>query len=281
MKFGLFDSDGEVLYSSWQVAALRMLLAGLILAPVSLRIISKVDRKTLFWMCMVGLFGNGIPAFLFTLGQTQVDSGFAGILNTLTPFFALIIGVTIFSLTIKKIQAIGMLLGLAGAVGLIAQSGFEGDIDLWYSLVIVIATFCYGLSVNFIHYKLKGETPISIASVALLFAGVPCGIFLFTTDFVTVLQENPEGWHGFGFIAILGIVGTALALVLFNKLVLNTSVVISTMVTYLIPIVAVFWGVLFGEKVTVLHGVFGAVILVGVYLVNKPKLTSKVGVKKE
>jgi drug/metabolite transporter (DMT)-like permease len=271
MKLGLFDSKGDELYSSWQVGALRMAFAGVVLAPVAFRTLGRVSKKTLFWMFMVGLFGNAIPAYLFTMAELKIDSGYAGILNSLTPFFALIIGLTVFKLKVKSIQAVGMVLGMLGAVGLIAQNGFVGEFNLPYSMIVVIATFCYGLSVNFIHYKLQSQTPLSIAAVALLFAGLPSAVFLFTTDFLVVLDTNEEAWAGFWYIAILGVVGTALALALFNKLVLNTSVVISTSVTYLIPIVAVIWGFIFGESFTLMHAVFGAVILAGVYLVNRPK----------
>lgn len=252
------------------------MLAAVVLLPIAIRTVRRISRRSIWWMMLVGIIGNGIPAYLFTLAELKIDSGYAGILNSLTPFFALVIGLSMFQLKVKRVQLIGMVLGLAGAVGLIAQNGFVGQFNLGYSLIVVLATFCYGLSVNFIHYKLKGEKPLAIASVALVFVGVPSTIFLFTTDFLDVLQTNPGGWAGFGYIAILGIVGTAIALIIFNQLLLTTSVIISTSVTYIIPVVAVAWGVVFGEILTALHGVFGAIILAGLYLVNLPKIRERI-----
>ncbi len=271
MKRGLFTSEGLVLYSSTQVAALRMLLAGLVLLPVSIRTIRKTKTKTLFWIAMTAIFGNGIPAFLFTAAQTELDSGFVGMLNSLTPIFTFILGMVLFKSKASWLQLVGLLVGLVGAIGLISIGSGSIEFNLSASLMIVAATLCYAISVNIIHSKLSDVNTFTIASIALLIAGIPSGIFLFTTNFTEILMNNPEGINGFFYTLLLAAIGTAAALLLFNKVVQMTNAIIASSVTYLIPIFAVMWGILDGEELSVKHVVFGLIILSGVYLINAKK----------
>jgi drug/metabolite transporter (DMT)-like permease len=271
MKLGLYTSDGGELFSSWQVGALRLVFAGLILAPVAFINRKKVSRRQLGFIALVGLIGNGIPAYMFTLAETQIESAYAGVLNGLVPFFTLLFGVAFFRIKLKMIQFIGVALGLGGATGLLLLQSNGESLNLIYAMFAVIATVCYSLSVNIIHSKLSEVHPFTIASIALLFAGIPSAIFLFSTDFTERLESTPGAWEGVGYIAILGVFGTAFALVLFNRLIQMTSGVFASMVTYLIPIVAVTWGWLYGENLRWEMLVFGVLILLGIYLANQKR----------
>lgn len=277
MKLGMEDSSRQALYSWDQVAAMRMAFAGLALIPIFFRALRKLSLKDWGWILLVGIMGNGLPSFLFTGAETQVDSSFAGILNALTPFFTFLFGVLIFRAKSVLSQVLGITIGFAGAVGLVTQNELPTDVNWGYSSLVVLATACYGMSVNIIHRKLAHVNSIDIAACALLLAGVPSLIYLFTTDFVSILNTHPEGWHGLGYVAILGVIGTALALAVFNILIRKKSGLFATSVTYLIPLVALTWGALYGEKVGWGHAVFGAMVLSGVYLINKPRLPKKTG----
>jgi drug/metabolite transporter (DMT)-like permease len=267
MKYILFTADGEPLFSATQVACIRLSLAGLVLLPIALRNL-KVLRKNFWPLLIVGLFGNGFPAFFFPLAQQHLDSSFVGMLNSLVPFFTLMIAIFVFKTKVQSLQIFGVVIGLLGAISLISLGGGGGEFNIGYSMFVVGATISYGISVNTIKNVLNHVNSVVIAALALGLMGIPAGIYLLTTDFVPIVTETEGGLRGLGFGAILAIVGTAGALIIFNKLVKDTSAVFASSVTYVIPIFAVLWGVFDDEKFTFLHAISGAVVLLGVYLVN-------------
>jgi drug/metabolite transporter (DMT)-like permease len=268
MKRGMFDAEGLPVFSPGQVAALRLSIAGLLLSPLafaSLRHIRKADWK---WLAVVGLIGSGIPAFLFTNAQRYLDSGLAGILNSLTPVFALILGILLFGKKANQRQVWGVLLGLAGAVGLIALKGI-GNTENWaYSFLIVLATLSYGLSVNAVAQKLSHLKSLQITSLSLLFAGIPAGIYALSSNVVRVVETNPNGWTSLGYVVLLAAGGTCMANMLYFWLTQQTTALFATSVTYIMPIVAVAWGILDGEHLHFGHILCGIVILSGIRLLT-------------
>jgi len=270
MKKGMEASDGTPLYSWSQVAALRVFIASFVLLPFAIRYRSLLADKWVYFL-IVGLVGNTIPAFLFTKAETFISSSLAGMLNSLTPLFTVVIGVLFFSLKIQRINVVGILIAMVGAIGLILAKDSEVNGDVVYSLLIVVATMCYGLSVNVIKSKLQGVNTFAITSIALSMVGLPCLIYLITTDVVEVATEHKEGFFGLGYISVLAIVGTAMALVIFNDLVAKTNPVFASTVTYLIPVVAIVLGLIAGEKLENEYLLWMGIVLAGVYLVNKKK----------
>lgn len=269
MKRGLFNSEGLPVFEANQVAAIRLSLAALLLLPISIPALRQIKKEDWKWLAVVGLVGSGLPAFLFTNSQKHLDSSIAGILNALTPLFTLLIAIFIFNKSITKRQFVGVSLGLLGAVGLVSLKGF-GDSDNWiYALLVALATFSYGLSVNTVANKLTHVKSLQITSVSLLFAGIPCGIYALNNGTMEVLQTNPNGWTSFGYICLLAAAGTAMANMLYFWLTQQTSALLASSVTYLMPIVAVLWGVYDHEPLQWGHILFSAVILSGVWLVNK------------
>jgi drug/metabolite transporter (DMT)-like permease len=258
-------------FTAPQVAALRMLIAALCLLPFLLRQLKELPIKKIPILIAAGWLGNGIPAFLFTEAETVISSALAGVLNALTPLFTLIIGVLVFKTEFKWSKTLGVLVGLVGAVVLMLL-GADGKLNLnnaSYGLYIVVATVCYGLNVNIIRQKLSGLNSMLISSAALFTVGLGCGIYLFNTDFVHRMSTVPYAWNSLLYVAILGIFGTAISLVLFNRLIKISGVLFAASCTYFIPIVAVGWGVLDGEVLGVVHLLGLGLILVGVYMVNK------------
>ena len=261
---------GLEVYSHTVVAALRLGIAFIVLIPFSLKFLTKIERKYWKFLLFVGIIGNGIPAFLFTLAQTQVASSLSGMLNSLTPIFALITGILLFKSKPIKSQIIGVVIGLIGALGLISSNGVNiENSKLFHILLIVLATFCYAISVNIIKTYLKDVKSLLITSLSFLCIGPFTIGYLFTTDFIQVSLVNPNSGKALLYILVLSVLGTALAIILFNMLIKTTSTLFATSVTYLIPLVAILWGVLDGEKINIFQIISVIIVLIGIYFINK------------
>jgi len=265
MKVGLKSFTND------QAAGIRMLLASLVLLPYSIKNLKLLKKKDLKSLLIAGFIGSFIPAFLFTKAQTRIDSSLAGMLNSLTPVFTLLVGALFHRTKFKTLQVLGLILGLFGALGLIG-SGENLDVGSInsYALFIVLATCFYAISINEIKAGLSHLTGMQITSLSFLFTGPVALIYLLTTDFAPVV-ENPNWPVHLLALAGLGIVGTALAMLLMNSLIRYASAVYASSVTYIIPIFAIMWGIVDNEKITLLHLVCMLFILLGVYLINKKK----------
>ena len=258
-------------FSPMQVAGLRIFIAGITLLPFVIGKASRVRRTEWKYIFAIGVFGNAIPAFLFPMAETKINSATAGILNVLSPIWVLILGSLIFELAFTRRQFFGVMLGFIGVVCLILLGNEELDLfeNITYSMFPILATVGYGLS-TIIMKRYLNETPSVLASgFALLAIAIPYAIYLmFYSDIIPVFQHHPEAWASLGYIAILAIFGTGIALVLFYRLVQRTNPIFSASVTYVIPIVALAWGLLDGEQISVLQMLSMGIILGGVYLVN-------------
>ena len=256
-------------YNAYQVGAFRMFFAALFFTPIIIKNIRKINRQNAPWLFYVGFIGNFVPAFLFTGAQTQISSSLAGMLNALTPFFALTIGVVVFKNKAKWWNVLGVISGLLGAVGLIAQGAtdvFSGDTR--FALLVVVATVCYGSTVNVIKHKTSGLNGVEVAALAMAFVGPIAGGYLLSSDFSPALQ-TADYLENLFYIIILAVLGTSIALMIFNTLVHKTSPLFASSVTYIVPIFAMLWGVADDEIITPLQYLFMGIILLGVYLVNK------------
>jgi len=269
MKHALKDEFNRPVLAPDQVAALRMGIASAILLPVSLRAFKKIKIREWKYLAVVGLLGSGIPAVLFTTAQQHLDSSLAGILNTLTPLFTLLIGITFFQKEFKRLQIAGVLIGLAGAISLITLQGMGGSQSPLFSLLIIVATLLYGISVNTISAKIPHIHPLHITALSLLLAGIPWTIYLSQTNIAEVVTTHPHGWQSVGYVVILAIFGTCLANMLYFWLTQQTSPLFASSVTYIMPMVAVAWGLDDGESFGFLHLACAAVVLTGVWLANK------------
>ncbi len=261
---------GLLVFSPEEVASYRMFLSFAVTIPFSLKHFQSVRPGHWKFMCASGFLGNGIPAILFSTAQTMIASSMAGMLNSLTPVFTLLVGSLFFGIRVRNWNIAGVFLGLAGAVGLIMihSEGALGQ-NPAYGLLIVLATVCYAFSVNILRSKLVELDPLAITGFALMFAGIPAGIYLLTTPFLHVLQSNPEAPKAVLYISILSVMGTGVSTVLFNRLIKMTTALTASSVTYLIPVVAMGWGLLDGEGFGGFHLLALCGILGGVYLINK------------
>ena len=251
---------------------MRIVAAALFLLPIAVPKLLKLDKKLIKLLFGIGLLGTFIPAFLFALGQTRIDSGITGVLNGLTPIFVLIVGASFFKQRFEKAKYLGVVLAFVGtAILLTSGSGGIGNLN-YYVVFIVIATACYGTNLNLIKYYLSDLTAVVITAISVALVGPIAAAYLFFgTPFMNTLNNEPGAWEALGYISLLGVMSTSLALILFNKLVQITTPIFSSMVTYLIPIVALAWGLLDGEKL-LLGQILGiAAILMGVFITNRKK----------
>ena len=262
---------GLIVYTPYQVGAIRMFVSMLFLLPFLVGHFKKVEKSRWKYLLLAGLCGNGIPAVLFPLAETKISSALAGMINSTVPIFTLILGVLFFKMKSDKTKLTGIFLGLLGAILFVGGGGTLESGNSNYSFFIVIACICYGISVNTIRNYLLGIDAIRNTGFALLFAGIPLGIYLFSTDFIARTMSSPDAIFSLGCVIVLGLFGTAISTILFNKLIRLTDSLTASSVTYLIPVVALLWGLLDGEKPLLIHYVGFVLIIGGVYLVTWPK----------
>lgn len=277
----LLIKKGLIAFGAMEVGALRITSAGLVLAPLVARRLNKITRKHWAKLASVGLVGSLIPAFMFAIAQTQLSSGITGVLNALTPISTLVIGVLFFHQSARRAQVIGVAIGLFGTVLLMTASA-SGAWDFnAYALLVLTATICYGINLNLIKHKIADLSPLTITGVSLLMASIPAAFYLFLgTDFISQIQQ-PNAMLSFWAVVILGVLGTAGALVIFNHLVQLTNTVFTSSVTYLIPVVAMILGILDGEPFWFQHGLGMAAILAGVWFANKRGRSGLAGIPRK
>lgn len=260
---------GLVGLTPMQLGSLRIIFSALFLLLIGFRSLTQIQQHQWKYIALTALFGTFIPAFLFAIAQTQISSSVSSILNSLTPLNTLMLGVIAFGLTFKRAQVLGVIIGLIGTMLLIVNGAMHHpDQNYWYTLLVLIASICYATNVNLLKRYLSDVRPIAITTGNFLVLLVPAVAVLFSNDFVSVAQQ-PAVQHSMVFIAILGIVGTGIANIIFFRLIQISSPVFATSVTYLIPVVAFFWGLLDNEMLTPVQFVGAFIILVGVYLSGK------------
>lgn len=263
MKKGLHS------FSYTQIGLIRIAMAWLFTLLIAAPKFKNFKKKHLWALIGVGFFGNGIPYMLFPLAIKHLDSSLVGILNSMVPLFTLIVGLIWFRIPVKWLSVMGIILGFLGAAWLLVPNMQLNVSQLGYGIYPILATLCYGISINIINSRLTDLSSLGITLLSLTVVGPLCLVGLFGTNFIEVMQTDEQAWLNFGFIALLGIVGSSLAIYVFNILIKNTSSLFAASVTYAIPIVALLWGVFDGEEVGLQHLGGMLLILLGVWLINK------------
>jgi drug/metabolite transporter (DMT)-like permease len=263
--------EGLTQLSPYQVAALRMLFAGLILLPFAFNALKKIPKEKMGLVLLSGIIGNFIPAFLFCIAETKIDSALAGILNSLTPLFTILVGLFFFKIATHPQKMIGIFVGFFGLCLLFAAGKDISFENLAYASLVLLATFFYGLNVNMVGKFLQNIRALDIASVAFVFLILPSAFILYVTGYFNLNFNNPAVVHATWSGIFLGVVGTSIASILFYILIKRAGIIFASMVTYGIPIVAVAWGIYFGETISLLQVGSLLIILAGVYIVNKPR----------
>ena len=266
MKRGL-DS-----FSAVQVSMLRIIFAFLALVPFLPKAIQTFNKTDVKYAFVIAIIGSGIPSYLYPLAITHVDSSVTGIINTLTPLFTMLFGWAFFQFKPTLAKIIGLMVALVGAGMLVVKGGSQMQVSIdFYALMAVLATVCYGFSSNILKAKLNHVKAAPLTALTFAIIGPLALIILFFTNFLQVLQSHPKAFMSLFYIGFLGVIGTALALVLFNFLIKRTDALYASSVTFLMPIVAMFWGFMDNEQLGLTHVMGFILVLVGVFMTNRFK----------
>lgn len=254
-----------------QVGAIRILLSGLTLFSVGWKNFDKVSKKQWFYIAVTAFLGTFFPVFLFAYAVQEIDSSIVSILNSLTPLNTLVVGAVFFGFNFIRKQFLGVLIGLLGASFLILKgASIHHGQEYQYALLVVIASVGYSFNVNIIKKHLQNISSLTIVTGNFMIIFLPALVVLWRSEFFDV-QYIKAARSSIVYLALLSVFGTAMAKTLFNKLIQLSSPVFSSSVTYIIPMVAIFWGVLDGERIEASQYLAGGIIIAGVYLTNKVK----------
>lgn len=260
---------GLIGLSAIQLGSLRLIFSAVFLVLIGYKSLFKLTKSQWKYVALTAVFGTFIPAYLFALAETEIDSSTTAVLNSLTPLNTLILGIIAFGVPFKKNQFIGICIGFIGSILLVFNGASNHpEQNYYYALLVVLASICYATNVNLIKKYLPTVAPLSITTGNFLVLLAPAVLLLYFSGFFDIIS-TPEVQISMGYIAILGIVGTGIANILFFKLIQISSPVFATSVTYLIPIVAFFWGLLDHEILTTIQFMGAFIILIGVYLSSK------------
>lgn len=265
--------EGLRYLSAAQVASIRIITSGLVLAPMAISSFRQIPRVKIFPVFLSGVLGSLLPAYLYCVAEQKVESALAGTLNSLTPIFVLVTGAVFFGSKTSGKKIFGILLAFTGSVLLfLSQTSLSGPSNLPYVSLIILATLCYGFNVHLVHRNLSNIPSLKIVSVALLLCSVPAAIVLMLSDFRQIDFSQTGVIESIGFSCLLGVAGTALASIIFYILIKRAGAVFSSMVTYGIPFVAIMWGVIMGENFGLMQGGSLILILFGVFIANKKEI---------
>lgn len=258
--------------SAMQLGGLRILFASLTLFVFGFRSMSKIQRVDWKWLFWAGLTSSFFPPILFALAQTELDSGITSIFNSIVPLMTTLVGISLFGALITGRQVLGVFIGLFGTIVLIlAGMEFTPDQNYWYAIFIFLSALGYAFNINIIKRHLAHLSSLAITTASFGVAFVPALFLVAYSGFFTAFGQQPEMGGALVYLLILAVVGTAWANILFNKLIHISSPVFAASVTYTVPLVAVIWAFWDGEHISIYQLLGGAIILLGVWLVNKKR----------
>lgn len=259
--------------SPLQLGALRIIISAFFIFIFGFHTLKKIPRGTWKWLVISGFIGTFFPVFLFAFAETEIDSATTSILNSLVPLNTMLLGFAIFKIASTKRQVLGVIIGFSGtALLIISGANLNPEQNYMYASFVLLSGIFYGLNVNIIKRYLQDITSVSIVFGNFTAIIVPACLVLIWTDFFeNSIFKNLIIVKSIGYVVVLSLFGTVLAKILFNKLVQMATPVFASSVTYLMPIVAVGWGVLDGELFNAIQGLAAFLILLGVYLSHKGK----------
>ncbi len=265
-------------FNPYQVGALRVLIAGIILMPVAISKYKLFPKKHLNWLILAAFTGNFIPMFLFPIAETEVSSSIAGIINSMMPIFVIIVGALVWKFETTQRQMAGTFISFTGVCLLaFGGNGDGGQFKLVPILLLLLATLCYAVSTTTVKSKLM-EVSSTVLS-AFVFSFVlffPSLIALTFTGFFSTFSLDENHLTGLMFVSLLSIFGTGLAMMMNYRLLKVSSPLFASTVTLLMPIVAIIWGILDGEKLSAMQFVGAGIIIAGlIFLRAKPNVVQK------
>ena len=259
--------------SPLQVGSLRIVFSSIMIFLIAFNKIKTIHKDKWKWIAVSAVIGTFLPAFLFAFAETQIDSAVAAILNSLVPMNTVLIGLAVFKISTTKTQSLGVIIGFIGtAVLIISGSDLNPDQNYLYSGLVIICSILYATNVNLIKKHLFDVNAVAIAAGQFFVIFVPSIIVLVYSGFFDLeFRNNDLLYDSLLYVLLLSFFGTAMAKILFNKLIQISSPVFASSVTYSMLIVSVLWGMLDGELFNINQAVATILIIIGVYLSNKKK----------
>ena len=259
-----------------QLGSIRVIITTILIAPIGYKKIKHIPKNKMKWVAISAFVGSFFPAYLFAFAETEISSSVTAVMVSLTPLFTLLISVIIFGEELLKKQVLGVIIGFLGIIVLIQNELLSSSFNILYVMFVVLAAFCYAVNANLLKYKLPNIPALGIVFMSFLFMFIPAFIVLFFSDFpFSNFTSNPLILESIIYIIILALFGTAIAKVMYIKLLAISTPVFSVSTTYLMPVVAIFWGLLDGEEFKLTQFFGTSIILIGVYLVTKKKAPIK------
>ena len=259
-----------------QIGILRLLISAVFMWIIGYQSLKKIPFHKWKYIVYIAMLGSFFQAFLYPLamygsdGTDGIDSAVASILNSLTPFNTLIIGSLFYHFAYKKIQLLGVFVGLAGALILIFHgANFRPDQNYFYAGYIVLSTLGIAFNVNILKKYLTDVPALAVTTGVFTVLVIPSVLTLLFSGFTQDFVWDDNSQKAIIYITILAVFGTGVAQLMYNRLAQLGSPIFTTSVSYLIPLVAIFWGVMDGENIAYTQVLATLLILFGVYLVNK------------
>lgn len=260
-------------FTPYQVGGLRVLISGILLAPIAISNRNKFPQKKLKWIVIAALSGNFIPMFLFPIAETKVSSSIAGIINSTMPIFVIIVGMLFWKTKTTARQLIGILISFVGVTILMTSGKEKAETHTFYIILLLLAAFLYAVSVTTVGSKLT-QIPAKLLSSFVFFyvLSLPSLLTLYFSDFFQDFDYSTEKFTGLGYVTMLSVFGTGLAMMLHYRLMNVSNPLFASTVTLLMPMVAVIWGVIDGESFTMIQALGGVIILGGLIFLRKKKI---------
>jgi drug/metabolite transporter (DMT)-like permease len=243
-----------------RLGSAALLLAAIAVVRLGPRETLEEIRRAWRWLVVVGLVNTAIPFWLLSWGETRIDSGLASIIPGAVPIFNALLAFAFFrEARVSGLRLVGLGIGFVG-VALLVSDQPHGK--LLAAFAVVGMALCYAIGTLLAGRYLRSTPPlvVALASTAVsTLAVLPVG----------VAQAPSESWHGktIASILVLGFVGTAIAYLLFFALIQRAGPNYATLVTYLVPPIALFYGAVFlGESFGAADFASLGLILVGVAL---------------
>jgi drug/metabolite transporter (DMT)-like permease len=257
--------------TAYQLGALRTIITGFILVAVGYNTLKQIPKPKWKWVIISGFLGSFFPAFFFAIAETEIDSAVASILNSLVPLNTILFGFAVFKIASTRRQILGVIIGFIGTAILILKgSELNPNQNYLYAGFVIASTLMYAANINIIKRHLQDVKPLAIAAGNFVYIIIPALLVLIFDDFFTKETfNNPLLLESIIYVTILSVFGTAIAKVIFTKLVQISTPVFASSVTYIMPIIALIWGVLDGEAFSFIQSIAALLILAGVYLANK------------
>ena len=253
-----------------QIVSIRMILAAIFIAPffmLKMKKYSFYDHG--FSILLIGILNTALPFTLFSYASLSLGAGSLSILQATVPILTALILFSLYRGEFSYFKLIGVLIGLMGLFFLVGPSG---NLDLFSSMLCVIASLSYAIAGVYLSKTLSNMSNSFIGMGSIIVGAIVLSPFLFFYS-DRIYEISSISWL---YLALLGVINTSLAYVLFIKLIKRIGPINASFVTYLVPVSSIFLGIVVLDEILTTSMIIGtALIFLGVFFANKQKAANK------